>query len=153
VVLLDLDEFKVINDTHGHAAGDLVLHHVATHLHTLIDGHGIAARLGGDEFLLLIDRPDDAGHVATRAAALLRAKPATLGTQSVGCRASFGVATTDTCTNPDQLLAQADIALFQAKTTPGGVVAYEPIGTAPVAVPTRPSVRRRDRRNGNGSAR
>ena len=153
VVLLDLDQFKTVNDTHGHAAGDLVLHHVATHLHTLIDGQGIAARLGGDEFLLLLDRPRNAADVASRAAVLLRAKPVTLGAHTLGCQASFGVATTEGDTDPDQLLARADIALFQAKKTPSGVVAYEPIGSAPIAVATRPSVRRRDQRGSNGGAR
>lgn len=153
VVLLDLDRFKSVNDTHGHAAGDLVLHHVATHLRALTDGHGVAARLGGDEFLLLVDRPDDAAAVASRAAALLRARPVPLGTLTLPCQASFGLATTNGDTDPDQLLAQADIALFHAKTTPSGVVAYEPIATAQVAVTPRPAVRRRDQRGGNGGAR
>jgi diguanylate cyclase (GGDEF)-like protein len=153
VVLLDLDQFKTVNDTHGHAAGDLVLHHVATHLHALMDGRGIAARLGGDEFLLLLDRPGDAADTAMQAAVLLRARPVPLGAHTLPCRASFGVATTDGDTDPDQLLARADIALFQAKKTPSGVVAYQPIGTASIAVVPRPALRRRDRRDGDGGAR
>jgi diguanylate cyclase (GGDEF)-like protein len=153
VVLLDLDRFKAVNETHGHAAGDLVLHHVATHLHALVGGQGIAARLGGDEFLLLLDRPGDAADVARRAAVLLRTNPVALGAHTQPCRASFGVATTDGGTDPGQLLAQADIALFQAKKTPSDVIAYEPVGTAPIVVAPRPTARRRDRRGNNGGAR
>ena len=153
VVLLDLDQFKTVNDTHGHAAGDLVLHHVATYLRAVMDGHGTAARLGGDEFLLLPDRPGDAADLAARAAVLLRTKPVRLGAHTLSCQASFGVATTDGDTDPAQLLAQADIALFHAKTTPGGVVAYEPVTTAHIAVSPRPALRRRDQRGGNGGTR
>jgi diguanylate cyclase len=153
VVLLDLDQFKTVNDTHGHAAGDLVLHHVATYLRAVMDGHGTAARLGGDEFLLLPDRPGEAADLAARAALLLRTRPVRLGAHTLLCQASFGVATTDGDTDPAQLLAQADIALFHAKTTPSGVVAYEPVATAQVAVTLRPAVRRRDQRGGNGGAR
>ena len=153
LVLLDLDRFKSVNDAHGHSAGDLVLHHVATYLRAVMDGHGTAARLGGDEFLLLPDRPGEAADLAARAALLLRTKPVRLGAHNLSCQASFGVATTHGDTDPDQLLAQADIALFHAKTTPGGVVAYEPIATAQVAVVPRPVVRRRDQRGRNGGAR
>jgi diguanylate cyclase (GGDEF)-like protein len=153
LVLLDLDQFKTVNDSHGHAAGDLVLHHVATQLRTLIDGHGLAARLGGDEFLLLLDQPRRATELATRAAALLHATPAIMGAHSLSCEASFGVATTGGGTDPDQLLAQADTALFQAKRTSKWVVTYQPTDTTPpTAVPTRPTARRRDQRRQNGDA-
>ncbi|MGW2437240.1 GGDEF domain-containing protein [Streptomyces goshikiensis] len=57
VVLVDLDDFKAINDTHGHAAGDMVLAATAHRLSTWCGRHGIAARLGGDEFAAIVTNP------------------------------------------------------------------------------------------------
>lgn len=57
VVLVDLDDFKAINDTHGHAAGDMVLAATARRLSTWCGRHGIAARLGGDEFAAIVTDP------------------------------------------------------------------------------------------------
>ncbi|WP_432511102.1 GGDEF domain-containing protein [Kineococcus sp. SYSU DK001] len=58
VLLADLDGFKAVNDTHGHAAGDEVLRVVASRLAAVAEGHGVVARLGGDEFVLLVHVPD-----------------------------------------------------------------------------------------------
>ncbi|UFQ20177.1 MULTISPECIES: GGDEF domain-containing protein [Streptomyces] len=58
VLLVDLDDFKAINDTHGHAAGDAVLTATAQRLSDWCGRHGIAARLGGDEFAAIVTRPD-----------------------------------------------------------------------------------------------
>ncbi|MGW0993636.1 GGDEF domain-containing protein [Streptomyces sp. NPDC002523] len=69
VVLIDLDDFKAINDTHGHAAGDAVLAATARRLNDWCGRHGIAARLGGDEFAAIVTDPDrTAGLHALRAA-------------------------------------------------------------------------------------
>lgn len=69
VVLVDLDDFKAINDTHGHAAGDAVLTATARRLADWCGRHGIAARLGGDEFAAIVTDPDHtAGLPALRAA-------------------------------------------------------------------------------------
>ncbi|MFJ7153521.1 GGDEF domain-containing protein [Streptomyces sp. NPDC101118] len=57
VILVDLDDFKAINDTHGHAAGDVVLTATAHRLATWCGRHGIAARLGGDEFAAIVTDP------------------------------------------------------------------------------------------------
>ncbi|MCY0962387.1 GGDEF domain-containing protein [Streptomyces sp. H27-H5] len=57
VVLVDLDDFKAINDTHGHAAGDMVLAATARRLTAWCGRHGIAARLGGDEFAAIVAHP------------------------------------------------------------------------------------------------
>ncbi|MFF7612642.1 GGDEF domain-containing protein [Streptomyces lavendulae] len=57
VILVDLDDFKAINDTHGHAAGDMVLAATARRLSTWCGRHGIAARLGGDEFAAIVTDP------------------------------------------------------------------------------------------------
>ncbi|WP_432540396.1 GGDEF domain-containing protein [Kineococcus sp. SYSU DK002] len=61
VVLADLDGFKAVNDTHGHAAGDEVLRVVASRLAAVAEGHGVVARLGGDEFVLLVQAADEPG--------------------------------------------------------------------------------------------
>lgn len=58
VLLVDLDDFKAINDTHGHAAGDMVLTETARRLTDWCGRHGIAARLGGDEFAAVVTDPD-----------------------------------------------------------------------------------------------
>ncbi|MFF4491274.1 GGDEF domain-containing protein [Streptomyces sp. NPDC001544] len=58
VILVDLDDFKAINDTHGHAAGDTVLTATARRLSDWCGRHGIAARLGGDEFAAIVAHPD-----------------------------------------------------------------------------------------------
>lgn len=57
VVLVDLDDFKAVNDTHGHAAGDTVIASTASRLATWAGRHGIAARLGGDEFAVIVTDP------------------------------------------------------------------------------------------------
>lgn len=57
VLLVDLDDFKAVNDTHGHAAGDAVLTATALRLATWCGGHGFAARLGGDEFAAIVTSP------------------------------------------------------------------------------------------------
>ena len=117
-LFLDLDDFKTINDSRGHAAGDELLTAVAERLqHELRDGD-LAARLGGDEFgVLLTDIPDGA-YAATVADRLLAAlatpfdvagQPATIG-------ASIGIALYDPAmTSVDDLLGEADVAMYQAK--------------------------------------
>ena len=57
VLLIDLDGFKAINDTYGHAAGDRVLMHVAQQIDALVPSRDVAARLGGDEFAVLLEGP------------------------------------------------------------------------------------------------
>ncbi|MDI3387049.1 GGDEF domain-containing protein [Streptomyces sp. B-S-A8] len=70
VVLIDLDDFKTINDTHGHAAGDAALTATARRLADWCGRHGIAARLGGDEFAAIVTNPADTPSVRALQAAL-----------------------------------------------------------------------------------
>jgi diguanylate cyclase (GGDEF)-like protein len=70
VVLVDLDDFKAINDTHGHGAGDAVLVATARRLNDWTGRHGIAARLGGDEFTAIITHPDHTPGLTALSAAL-----------------------------------------------------------------------------------
>ena len=71
VVYFDLDGFKAVNDTHGHATGDVLLQMVAERFLKTVREEDTVARLGGDEFLLLLDRVEDAEHAATLAAKLI----------------------------------------------------------------------------------
>jgi diguanylate cyclase (GGDEF)-like protein len=120
VVFVDLDDFKVVNDTMGHATGDDLLRKVANRLQTCVRGSDIAARLGGDEFAVLLT---GGGLVAAQAVAgrLNRAmrQPILCGGQPLFIQASIGIAAgLDGGAGLDrsqQLLEQADMAMYAAK--------------------------------------
>jgi diguanylate cyclase (GGDEF)-like protein/PAS domain S-box-containing protein len=117
VLFVDLDDFKVVNDTKGHSVGDELLVAAAGRLATVSRSGDTAARLGGDEFALLI--VDDADVIAMEAAAerVVKAfsEPFALAGGLVTCSASVGVATTHDAADTDQLLRHADLALYAAK--------------------------------------
>ena len=119
LLMVDLDGFKPINDTHGHAAGDAVLVEVANRLRACARPTDTVARLGGDEFVVLLDGltdPYQAELVALRILAALR-EPVTLpdGT-TVEARASIGIAVSaDPTQAPTDLDRIADTALYRAK--------------------------------------
>jgi diguanylate cyclase (GGDEF)-like protein len=118
VVLVDIDHFKRINDTYGHAAGDAVLQQVAGRLRAVVRSHEYLARYGGEEFLILLPgcTTDDAVGVAERARASIAADPVLAGGQPVSARISLGVASTGASGyDPAVLIADADAALYQAK--------------------------------------
>jgi diguanylate cyclase (GGDEF)-like protein len=120
VVFVDLDDFKVVNDTLGHATGDDLLRKVANRLQTCVRGSDIAARLGGDEFAVLLT---GGGQVAAEAVAgrLNRAmrQPILCGGQPVFIQASIGIAAglegEAGHDRSQQLLEQADMAMYAAK--------------------------------------
>lgn len=118
VMMIDLDDFKTINDSLGHPAGDELLCEVARRLVDCLREGDIAARLGGDEFAVILERtwvPDDAANVAQRILDTL-AEPVTLGTTEVVVGASIGVAIGNATTkDPEELQRNADLALYQAK--------------------------------------
>jgi diguanylate cyclase (GGDEF)-like protein/PAS domain S-box-containing protein len=121
VLFADLDDFKVINDTMGHAAGDELLVAAAQRLAALAGGTGLVARLGGDEFALLLpeagDGDGDGGTVNTLAAAIVAAfdEPFTLGAGPAMATATVGVAVSADSNSPNDLVRQADLALYAAK--------------------------------------
>jgi diguanylate cyclase (GGDEF)-like protein len=123
VLLVDLDGFKQVNDTHGHAAGDQLLVTIAHRLREAVRGADTAARLGGDEFAVLLDgmdEPGDAYTVAERILASIQA-PVQLAGVSIGPRASIGVAAWHGHT-VDALMHEADLAMYAAKTAGKGKV-------------------------------
>lgn len=124
LLFLDLDGFKTINDTLGHAAGDQVLRTVARRLEVGVRGGDVAARLGGDEFVVLLEPLDQmasAVEVAERLVAAVAAPIALSDNRQVAVGASIGVALSqDGITDPDHLLHEADVAVYQAKTAGRG---------------------------------
>jgi diguanylate cyclase (GGDEF)-like protein/PAS domain S-box-containing protein len=118
VMIVDLDGFKVVNDSLGHLAGDELLAAVATRFTASLRGFDTVARLGGDEFAILFDAleaPDQAGRVAQRVLDSL-VEPLTLPDREVAIGASVGIALTDKAdTRADRLLADADAAMYRAK--------------------------------------
>ena len=117
VLFLDLDDFKMVNDTVGHGFGDRLLKGVAERIVASIRDGDLAARLGGDEFaILLADAPDlrDAMLIANRIAASLRL-PFRLGGREFIIGASVGVAAGHPGQRADEVLRNADVAMYAAK--------------------------------------
>ena len=118
VLFLDLDRFKVINDSLGHMVGDQLLIAIARRLETCVKRTDIVARLGGDEFTILLDdiqTEDSASHVAERIHQEL-ALPFTLNGYEVFTTVSIGIALSTTDFNhTEDLLRGADIAMYRAK--------------------------------------
>jgi diguanylate cyclase (GGDEF)-like protein len=118
VLLIDLDDFKAVNDTHGHHVGDALLVDVARRLQASVSSRDIVARLGGDEFaILLCDQPSArvADRVVHRISDSLR-EPLRLPDATVEIRASIGIsAGSERQQDLDGLLRAADAAMYRAK--------------------------------------
>jgi diguanylate cyclase (GGDEF)-like protein/PAS domain S-box-containing protein len=119
VFFLDLDYFKVVNDSLGHSAGDQVLVEVADRLHRSLRDGDTAARLGGDEFAVLCDDLVDEGEalqIAERLGAAIASRPITLAGRDLVVTVSIGVAfATHSSQRPESLLRDADAAMYRAK--------------------------------------
>ncbi|MGI5366007.1 putative bifunctional diguanylate cyclase/phosphodiesterase [Streptomyces iakyrus] len=117
LLFIDLDDFKIVNDTLGHSTGDRLLCAVAERLSGTLRRTDTAARLGGDEFAVLVedaDQPIDAEVLAAHVVRTL-SRPFHLAVESVSVSASVGVATAQDSTDAGELLALADLALYAAK--------------------------------------
>ncbi len=118
VLFLDLDRFKLVNDSLGHAAGDAMLVEVGRRISAAIGPHDIVARLGGDEFAVLIDRVDDPEHADALAAGILErlGRPLWVSGREVFPSASIGIATWQSrYRHGEELLRDADAAMYRAK--------------------------------------
>ena len=118
VLFLDLDRFKVVNDSLGHAAGDLLLQTVAERIRSAVRGEDSVTRLGGDEFAVLctdVGTPEDAVMVAERIIAAVK-RPIFLEGQEVFVTTSLGISLFPAdATQPEGLLKNADAAMYRAK--------------------------------------
>lgn len=119
VALLDLDDFKRINDRHGHAAGDAVLREVASTIRGVMRATDLSARWGGEEFCIALPGSDleDAVLVAQRVRAAIGAlRVATEAGEGISCTATIGLAERgDRDETLDELFSRADRAMYRAK--------------------------------------
>jgi diguanylate cyclase (GGDEF)-like protein len=115
VIFVDLDDFKTVNDTLGHEAGDALLIEAANRLSRCLRGEDTAARLGGDEFAVLLEHSSDAERVAERILEALRS-PMSIAGHDIVLSASVGIAAGGPdITQASTILANADIAMYSAK--------------------------------------
>jgi diguanylate cyclase (GGDEF)-like protein len=134
VLFLDLDDFKAVNDSFGHASGDQVLVELAARIRASVRAGDTVARLGGDEFVVLladVAGAQDAGSVATKVLAAVRA-PFRLGGREISISASVGVSVFPRDgKSPEDLVRYADSAMYREKqrqATPGlPVVSQRPV--------------------------
>ena len=128
LLMIDLDGFKQVNDTMGHAYGDLLLQEVASRLKQSVRDYDTVARLGGDEFAVLLPRfssPDQASEVAHRVLTALR-QPFVRDEVVLEVGGSIGIAIyPNDCENAEQLLQHADVAMYAAKRGRLGVQGYD----------------------------
>ena len=117
VLFIDLDDFKSVNDTFGHAAGDELLVVAARRIQACLRTQDLAARLGGDEFTVFLTGGDERVEVTAIADRILHelGAPFTLGTSEVAVRASIGVAIRTDSEDVSELLRDADTAMYTAK--------------------------------------
>ena len=128
MLLLDVDGFKQVNDTHGHAAGDQLLRDLAAAIQNCVRDTDVPARIGGDEFAILLVNADGAAAAAAAAKVLAATRLSVAGwrtSTSVGM-ATFGPSA---AISPDHVLAAADRALYAAKAAGGDRLAGQPHAT------------------------
>lgn len=120
VLYFDVDRLKVVNDSLGHAAGDMLLVQIAERVHRMLRTTDVLARLGGDEFTMLLDKlrsNGEAAMIAERVAASFL-QPFRIGGRSINVSASIGVATNlDATDDAESLMSFADAAQYRAKQT------------------------------------
>jgi len=123
LILLDVDNFKLTNDTLGHDAGDALLRSFAERLSEAVRPNDLVARLGGDEFALLldgVDTPEAIEAFASRLLDLLK-RPCAYGTAMIESQASIGASIGGAENSAEELLKRADLALYAAKNAGRGV--------------------------------
>ena len=124
VLFIDLDDFKTVNDSLGHQAGDQLLIAAASRLRGCLRPEDVVARLGGDEFAVLIEEGRDAEAAAVLVARRIMdafALPVAVGSESVSVYVSVGISTSQRRgATAEELIRDADVAMYKAKTTGKG---------------------------------
>ena len=137
IIVVDLDDFKFFNDTHGHLTGDRVLVEVAAALREIARARDYVARYGGDEFLIILPGSNREA-VAALAERLLRRMDSaivTVGDMTLPIRISMGIATyPNHASNRQELIAYADAAMYSAKELGGGQLGAVEKGTRSLEV-------------------
>jgi len=127
VLSMDLDDFKLINDSLGHATGDALLCEIARRVRGVIRNTDFAARLGGDEFTVIQSAPLNEGDIQALVCRLIAAisEPMMRDGERIHCYASVGISVfPHDGTSPEELLRNADLALYKAKEQGRGCCAY-----------------------------
>ncbi|MCY7308077.1 MAG: diguanylate cyclase [Rhodoferax sp.] len=140
VVAFDADHFKLVNDSHGHAAGDAVLRHLAAGLSATFRATDVVARFGGEEFVVLLSGTsiDEAQAIAQRLCQHVAAKPVTVDGVSIRYTVSAGVAAMEPgVAGLDELIKRADAAMYLAKANGRNRVERWRADTTPTAAPAR----------------
>ncbi|MEX0750223.1 MAG: EAL domain-containing protein [Dehalococcoidia bacterium] len=137
VLFIDIDDFKSVNDSLGHPAGDRLLQEVARRIVACLRPGDTAARIGGDEFAVLVEEvahADEARHVAERILLALQS-PVALEMHEVFVRASIGVALGTSADPPDEVLRRADVAMYAVKSRgKNGHALYRPAMESSVGI-------------------
>ena len=126
VMLLDLDEFKRINDGHGHQAGDAVLREAAARMRAALPSGALLGRWGGEEFIVILDGEPgrEPAAIAEGVRAALASGPVVFEGVTIPVTVSIGLATAFSGDGIDALLAEADAALYRAKDAGRNRVVY-----------------------------
>lgn len=137
VLLLDVDHFKAVNDTHGHAIGDVALREVADRIREHLRLADVVARYGGEEFLVVMTgaTAEDGRLVAERLRQAVGGTPLVVGGVSVAITASVGVAAASAGSSGEELIRAADLALYRAKNSGRNRVETATAGGRPLALP------------------
>ena len=118
LLFLDLDRFKLVNDTRGHDVGDDLLCQIAERIGTALRPHDLVARLGGDEFVVLFDGVESESHalaVGRRVTEVIETDPMALASGELSVTISAGIALSHAGTPPTRLMREADAAMYRAK--------------------------------------
>lgn len=125
VIVADVDRFKLINDTHGHWAGDVVLQEIASRLKSAVRGYDTIGRYGGDEFVVVAPNCnlDEGMTIAERARTVVSTRPVTVNGVDIPVTISLGISSSIMCgLEAATLLREADAALYQSKAAGRNVV-------------------------------
>jgi diguanylate cyclase (GGDEF)-like protein len=124
VLFIDLDDFKTVNDSLGHAAGDELLVSVASRLRSSLRPEDVVARLGGDEFAVMVEDAHDAEAAAVKVSRRIMEAfvlPVGVGSESVSVYVSVGIATSHGGDfSAEEMIRDADVAMYKAKTSGKG---------------------------------
>jgi diguanylate cyclase (GGDEF)-like protein len=127
VIVIDCDDFKEVNDTHGHLVGDEFLCGIAGRLGGAVAGDDLIARWGGDEFLILVRGPFAEGsEVAARVVGAVSSRPMSTAAGLIPVSLSAGAAPLSSSESLDQALAAADRAMYDAKSRGRGQIVLDP---------------------------